>query len=56
MLHRLPREMLDHYPLLVSDCLLESGYCPFKFLDFWLQFPNFKTLLEALSLMGVLCS
>jgi hypothetical protein len=33
MLHRLPREMLDHCPLLVSDCLLESGYCPFKFLE-----------------------
>ncbi|KAG6778967.1 hypothetical protein POTOM_015330 [Populus tomentosa] len=46
MLHRLPREMLDHCPLLVSDCLLESGYRPFKFLDCWLQFPNFKNIIQ----------
>jgi len=46
MLHRLPREMLDHCPLLVSDCLLENGYRPFKFLDCWLQFPNFKNIIK----------
>ncbi|KAG6740224.1 hypothetical protein POTOM_055664 [Populus tomentosa] len=46
MLHRLPREMSDHCPLLVSDSLLESGYRPFKFLDCWLQFPNFKIIIR----------
>jgi hypothetical protein len=46
MLHRLPREMSDHCPLLVSDCLLENGSRPFKFLDCWLQFPNFKNIIR----------
>lgn len=46
MLHRLPREMSDHCPLLVSDCLLENGYRPFKFLDCWLQLPNFKNIIR----------
>jgi hypothetical protein len=46
MLHHLPREMSDHCPLLVSDCLLENGYLPFKFLDCWLQFPNFKNIIR----------
>ena len=47
MLHRLPREMLDHCPLLVSDYLPKSG-SPFKFLDCWLQFPNFKNIIRGL--------
>jgi len=45
-LRRLPREFSDHCPLILSSFLQDHGWRPFRFLDCWTQYPNFKHIIE----------
>jgi len=45
-LRRLPREFSDHCPLIISSFLQDHEWRPFYFLDCWIQYPNFKHIIE----------
>ncbi|KAJ6923468.1 hypothetical protein NC652_016943, partial [Populus alba x Populus x berolinensis] len=46
-LRRLPREFSDHCPLILCSFLQDHGWRPFRFLDCWTQYPNFKHTIES---------
>jgi hypothetical protein len=45
-LHRLPRKFLDHCPLILPSFLQDHRWCPFRFFDCWIRYPNFKQIIE----------